>query len=84
MRFEYAGGVLPHERLTIERFEDQVVPFVVRHGSKIGEMAMAGDLDAEEVIRRYNGVVNGAPEWREFHFRILCEALKRWEVKIRQ
>lgn len=84
MKFGYAGGVLPHEKVTIERFEDQVIPYLERHGPKVGEMAMHGDLDAEEVIVRYNGVVNGHPAWREFNFRRLCSALKRLEQKTRQ
>lgn len=82
MKYEYAGGVLDEERQTIARFEDEVVPYLQRRGQKVGEMAMAGDLDAEEVIRRYNGVVNGDPLWRTFNFNRLCEALKRWERKL--
>lgn len=82
--YEYPAGVLPEERPTIERFEDQVVPYVQKHGSRIGESAIQGDLDAEEVIRRYNHFVNGMPHLREFNLKLLISSLKRWEARNRQ
>lgn len=79
MKFDYAGGVLNHERAVIERFEDQVVPYVERMGPVIGERAMAGDADCEEVIRRYRQFTQGDPGYRETCFAHLVAALKRAE-----
>lgn len=80
-RYEYPGGVLPEERPLIERFETDVLPFVVRHGSEIGESAMQGDLDCEEIIRRHRLFVEGMPHLRPANYRLLTAALKRWETK---
>lgn len=82
MKFEYVGGVLPHERVCIERFEDEVLPYLTRNGSAIGELAMSGDTDCTEVIRRYRQFVEGDPGYREHCFRLLVEALKRAELRI--
>lgn len=79
MKYDYAGGVLDHERPTIARFEDQVVPYLEKHGSQIGERAMQGDADCEEVIRRYRQFTEGDPGYRDTCFRILVAALKRAE-----
>lgn len=87
MRFDpngYCGGVLPEEIPLVEKFEDEIVPFVQKHGPRIGEMAMHGDMDAEQVILRYNQFVNGMPQFRTTNFRMCVAALKRWEVKLRQ
>lgn len=75
---------MPEERPVVEQFERDVVPFVERNGGRIGESAMHGDLDAEEVIRRYNLFINGMPHLRTTNLRIMIEALKRWEAKSRQ
>ena len=79
MKYDYAGGVLPHERRTIEHFEDQVIPYIEKHGSQIGERAMCGDADCEEVIRRYRQFTWGAPDFRAECFKYLVSALKRAE-----
>lgn len=79
MRFEYAGGVLPHERHVIERFEDEIVPYLATHGPAIGERAMSGDLACEEVIRRYRQFVLGDPGYRQQCYLHLVDALKRAE-----
>ena len=81
MRFEYAGGVLPEEKPTVEKFERDVLPYIEKHGGRIGEAAMSGDLDAEEVIRRYRMVVEGMAHLRENNLQLLIGALKRWEAK---
>ncbi len=82
MRFEYAGGVLDHERRTITEFEGSVLPYLERHGSMIGEMAMANDNDAFKVIKHYRAFVEGDPTWREHNLRMLVSALKILERKI--
>lgn len=82
MKYEYAGGVLDHERDQIERFERDVVPFLEKKGGWIGEMAMAGDLDAEHVIRAYRAFVEGLPELRGQNFEWLVRSLKRVESKL--
>lgn len=81
MKFDYAGGVLPEERPTIERFESDVLPFIEKNGGRIGEKAMQGDLVAEEVIRRYNQFLNGMPEMRPWNLKLLIGVLKRWQAK---
>ena len=84
MKFDYSGGVLEHERATIERFEDEVLPFLVKHGGRIGETAVQGDLDAEEIVRRYAMFVNGMPHLRTANLRQCVAALKRWDTRHRQ
>lgn len=81
MRFEYPAGVLPEERPIVERFEDEIVPYVEKYGGSIGEAAMRGDLDAEEVIRRYHHFVNGMPHLRAWNLKLVTAACKRWEAK---
>jgi hypothetical protein len=84
VRYQYPGGVLPEEIPLIERFESDVLPFVTRHGSEIGERAMQGDTDCEEVIRRHRLFVEGVPDLRPFNYRLLTQALKRWEHRRQQ
>jgi len=79
MRFDYAGGVLPHERQVIERFEADVLPYVERHGSQIGDRAMQGDLDCQEVIKRYRQFTQGDPSYRQACLDHMIAALKRCE-----
>jgi hypothetical protein len=84
LRFDpngYAGGVLPEERPVVEKFENEIVPYVEKNGGRIGESAMQGDLDAEEVIRRYSQFINGMPEFRQANLRLCVQACKRWEAK---
>jgi hypothetical protein len=80
-RFDYPAGVLPEEVPIVERFEADVVPYVTKNGGVIGDSAMKGDTDAEEVIRRYNQFVNGMPHLRAFNLRLCISALKRWDAK---
>jgi hypothetical protein len=81
VKYDYPGGVFPEERPIIEVFERDVVPYVEKNGGRIGEMAMRGDLDAEEVIRRYNQFINGMPHLRRFNLKLCFSALKRFEGK---
>lgn len=81
LKFDYPSGVLPEERPIIEKFEGEVVPYVEKHGGYIGESAIHGDLDAEEVIRRYSLFVNGMPHLRTANLRLCIAALKRWDAK---
>lgn len=78
MKFDYPGGVLPHERDMIERFEDEVVPYIDREGPRIGEAAMQGDPVATEAINRYRLFVEGLPDMRPTNYALLVRALKRW------
>ena len=84
MKFEYPGGVMPEEIPLIERFEDEVLPFALKHGPQIGEMAMNGDLAAEEIIRRQHLFVLGVPEMRQFNYKLLVKAIKLWEERRNQ
>lgn len=81
MKFDYSGGVLQHERPVIERFETDVLPFLQKNGGRIGEAAMQGNVDAEEVISRYNQFLNGMPDYRPQALKFLIAALKRFESK---
>lgn len=72
---------MQEERPIVERFEADVLPYVEKNGPWIGEAAIRGDLDAEEVIRRYNLFVNGMPHLRAENLRICIAALKRWDAK---
>jgi hypothetical protein len=81
VRYEYPGGLLPEEVPVIEQFERDLVPYVQKHGSMIGERAMQGDLDAEEIIRRYRLFVEGLPHMRRFNLKLLTNAAKRFEHK---
>jgi hypothetical protein len=77
----YCGGVLEHERHLVERFEDEVIGYVEKHGARIGEAAVSGDADAEAVILGYHRFVNGLPELRQANYRLCIAALKRWDAK---
>ena len=81
MKYNYPAGVLPEERPVVEKFEDEVMPYVQKHGPRIGEMAMQGDVDAEQVIFRYNQFVNGMPHLRAWNLKLCIAALKLWEAK---
>lgn len=76
----YCGGVLPEERGLVDRFEE-LIPYLEKHGSKIGEMAVHGDKDAEAVILGYHRFINGMPQLRERNFNLCVRALNRWELK---
>ena len=41
------------ERETLRQFDRDLLPVLKREGPRIGEHAMAGDLAAENIIRRY-------------------------------
>lgn len=79
MKFDYAGGVLPHERPVIERFEADVLPYIEKHGSQLGECAMQGDTDCTEVIQRYQQFTQGDPSYRQSCLGHMIAALKRCE-----
>lgn len=81
MKFDYPGGVMTEERPVIEKFERDVLPFVLKHGSEIGERAMQGDADCEEIIRRHHLFVEGVPNLRPENLKLLTAALKRWEAR---
>ena len=65
----------------MEAFERDVLPYVLKNGPKIGEKAMQGDADAEEIISRHRMLVDGMPHLRPENFRMLIAALKRWQSK---
>jgi hypothetical protein len=79
VKFDYPGGILPHERPMIERFEDEVVPYIEREGPRIGEIAMQGDAVAAEIIARYRLFVEGLPDLRATNYKLLVRALKAWQ-----
>ncbi len=76
----YCGGVLPEERPLVEKFEE-LIPYLQKHGPRIGEAAMHGDADAEAVIQGYHRFINGMPHLRRTNFDLCVQALKRWEAK---
>lgn len=79
MKYDYPGGILPHERAMIERFEDEVVPYIEREGPRMGEAAMQGDVVAAEAINRYRLFVEGLPDMRATNYKLLVRALKTWQ-----
>lgn len=78
MKYDYPGGVEEWERPIVEKFEDEILPFTIKHGPRIGEAAMKGDQVAEEIIRRQQMFCEGLPEMRGMNFRMLVAALKTW------
>jgi len=68
----------------VEKFERDVLPFAEKEGPRIGEAAMQGDVNATEIIRRTNLFINGLPEFRPENFKLLVQALKRWEQRSTQ
>lgn len=76
----YCGGVLPEEKPLVEKFEE-LIPYFLKNGPKIGEAAMKGDMDAELVIQGYHRFVKGMPHLRQRNFEMCVSALKRWEAK---
>ena len=82
MKFEYVGGVVgEQEKYTIERFETDVLPYISKHGPRIGESAMNGDEDALQVMHAYRGFTEGMPDYRPQNLKKMIAALKRWEAK---
>lgn len=81
MKYDYPGGIRAQDMPLIERFEADVLPYTLSHGPWIGEAAMKGDFDAEEIIRRQRMFVEGLPSLRAFNYEALVHALKRWEAK---
>ena len=81
MKFDYVGGITNEERPMIERFEADVVPYLQKHGGRIGESAMKGDPVAETAIRSYRMFVEGIPEMRAFNYALLVKSLKAMEVR---
>lgn len=80
LRYSYPGGVSDQERPILEKFERDILPYTMKHGPRIGEDAMAGDRDAEQIIVRQRLLCEGVPEMRAINFRWLVSALKRWEA----
>ena len=81
MRFEYPGGVLEEEIPLIDRFEEDVLPYTLKHGPQIGDAAMNGNSVAEEIILRQYLFVEGLPEKRPENYKRLVAALKLWESR---
>lgn len=78
-KYEYPGGVMDWERPLIEKFENEVLPYTLKNGPRIGEAAMQGNTVAEEIIRRQQLFVEGLPELRRANFKMLLIALQLWE-----
>lgn len=78
MKYEWRD-ILPHERPMIEKFEDEIIPYMEREGPRIGEFAMSGDLNATEIINRYRLFCEGVPEMRPANYKLLVKALKHWQ-----
>jgi hypothetical protein len=79
-RYDYPGGVASEDVPVIERFERDVLPFVLKNGPEIGDAAMRGDATCEEIIRRNRLFVEGLPEMRALNLKLLIRALKAWEA----
>ena len=73
--------MLPHEKQTIERFENDVLPYIQKNGPRIGDSAMKGDLDALQVMKLYRAFTEGMPSYRDRNLKKLIAALKTWEAK---
>lgn len=82
LRYEYPGGVEPGDIPLLEKFEVEILPYTMKHGSRIGAAAMDGNPVAEEVIRRQRLLVEGLPEMRATNFKMLVSALKAWEAAV--
>lgn len=82
LRYDYPPPVLPCDIPLLERFESDVLPFTVKHGPEIGELAMRGDADACDVIRCQHMFVEGLPELRSANYWRLVSALKRYEERL--
>lgn len=80
MIFDYPGGVPQEQASLIERFEEDIVPYLRREGPRIGDAAMKGDAVAIEAINAYKMFVEGVPEVRALNYRRLCKSLKAMEV----
>ena len=81
MKYEYPGGVSECEVPLIDKFEREVLPYTEKMGPYIGEAAVQGDMDAEEIIRRQRLFCFGLPEMRKTNLAWLVSAIKRWEGK---
>lgn len=76
MKCQYVGGVLPHERPLLERFEQDMLPYLEKMGPYIGELAMSGHEVCEEIILRHNGILNGGPQQRQWNYNRLLRCLR--------
>ena len=81
MKYEYPSGVTDEEAPLIERFELDVIPYLKKHGSLIGDLAMKGDPLAEATIRSYRMFVEGIPEMRALNYALLVKYLRAMEVQ---
>lgn len=80
MMFDYPGGIPDEQKLMVEHFESDVVPYLRKHGPAIGEKAMQGDAVATEAIIAYRLFVEGIPELRADNYKRLCNSLKAMEA----
>lgn len=78
MKFAYPD-VAPHEVPLVERFESDVLPYLERRGSYIGEAAMQGDRVCEEIIRAAHLFMVGLPQLRLKNYASLVHHLKTFE-----
>ncbi len=76
LKCQYVGGVLPHERHLLERFEEEMLPYLNKMGPFIGELAMEGHEVCEEIILRHNGLLNGGPQQRQWNYNRLLRCLR--------
>ena len=79
MKYEYAGGVMPEEKYLVERFEEDLLPHIEKHGGHIGELAMAGDEACAELIQGYRMFIEGIPEQRQYNYERMLAGLKHYE-----
>lgn len=79
LKCQYVGGVLPEERYLLERFEDEMLPYLEKMGPYIGELAMEGHKVCEEIILRHNGMLNGGPQQRVWNFNRLKRCLRAFQ-----
>jgi hypothetical protein len=81
LKCEYVGGVLPHERHLCERFEEEMLPYLVKMGPYIGELAMEGHAVCEEIMLRHNGMLKGGPEQRQWNYNRLVRCLRKFRAE---
>lgn len=81
LKYEYEGGVLPHEKYLCERFEDEIMPYVTKYGPYIGQLAMMGDKNCEEILLRHNGFLRSGPEQRKYNYTRLVRCLRTFKAQ---
>jgi hypothetical protein len=78
LRHEYPD-IYPDDVPLLGRFENEVLPYLTRHGPWIGENALGGDACCEEIVRRTHLVVHGLAQFRRWNYRQLTANLKEYE-----